>query len=630
MEIANNFGNNVSVTNDNSKKRSSTVILKRKGTADQILGKDNVINKSQFKSEIYDFSKDLKDSVNNNFSDLAKESKVTTVEVPLTSIDKEKLSVNEKNEYEKKIEKVNESAMKKTLDDKNINKEDVQNLTGEKKKDFDKALQENTENIAQKEKMKMKLGERSDITIGNKKGLKEYIADDNTKWLGKKAVNCLGIYKPAKPLISDVGKSIQNLVDPDTAVDVFTGKTAEGEENITFQREITGKVVDKETLDLEKFSKNPDKATPEELKKVEELGNQILREHVTDWLMCNFDTSGNNFVVTTDESNNMVLHGVNKENSFEKILATDAQNMSPKSKPNSDTLYKAVFDKYAKGEINLNIDFMKDKVKEIVEMDNGKYMEQFSDYLNHVREKDPSKYAQTYQNILARKNNLGRDYNNMFTDLINERIKNTEEKNPKEAERLKNTYLNNRDKKLNAFKEKNYTALDYARSRLTKFREEGYSKIGRFGKNGDGVRMMLAAAQLGNQINQIEAEKTMSRKEKDNKIRELTSPKNIQKYANSLKNDERVKALVEAVSNKEVKPSDFKNSKEFIKGMISKHKELAAQRAIKRKEELQKAAEKKRKEEEKKKEKENKKEKEKEKKEEKEKSKDKKGAIKAA
>ena len=76
-----------------------------------------------------------------------------------------------------------------------------------------------------------------------------------------------------------------------------------------------------------------------------------IRDSVTDWLLCNFDTKGENFL----EDDQGRLRGIDKEQSLSFLDHKDAQHMSYRFSPNPNkTLYNSVFELYAQGKLDLD------------------------------------------------------------------------------------------------------------------------------------------------------------------------------------------------------------------------------------------------------------------------------------
>lgn len=277
-----------------------------------------------------------------------------------------------------------------------------------------------------------------EIHLGGTKPMSQYIAADGSQWLAKQAVNCMGYYKIEGALLTEAGAKLQKIVHPKTAVDAFVGRTRK-HGDVSFQRRLQNVEGGPNKLDLFKFSKHPELATRDTIRAVEELGPQILREHTTDWLLCNFDTKGENFIITKEENGPRVLHGIDKEAAFNKILKTEAQTMSRTYKPHANnTLYNVVFSMYANCEINLNLFDVLPQIEKVQSLSDADYMATFKEYLDHVQKTKPDQYQQIYDNILARKIELKKEYARFFSDLVKERCKHL---HPEEAAALRAKYL---------------------------------------------------------------------------------------------------------------------------------------------------------------------------------------------
>lgn len=99
-------------------------------------------------------------------------------------------------------------------------------------------------------------------------------------------------------------------------------------------------------VDLFSWQTNPQDNIPADMKK------EILREHTLDWLLCNFDTKGENFLHRADGH----LCSFDKEASFYKLMDPEAQHMSTEYKPHAnDTLYNTLFTQFAQGNVTLDL-----------------------------------------------------------------------------------------------------------------------------------------------------------------------------------------------------------------------------------------------------------------------------------
>ncbi len=278
-----------------------------------------------------------------------------------------------------------------------------------------------------------------EIFLGGTKPMSEYVASDGSLWLAKQAVNCMGYYKIEGALLTEAGANLQKIIDPATAVDAFVGRTRK-HGDVSFQRRLEHVEGGLGKLDLFKFSKHPELATAETIQAVQELSPQILREHTTDWLLCNFDTKGENFIITKEGDGPRVLHGIDKEAAFNKILKPEAQHMSRTYQPHANnTLYNVVFSMYANAEMDLDLFDVLPQIERMEQMDHRAYMETFRGYLDHMEEKvSEEEFDAIRENIMHRKTNLRQEYEDFFTTLVNERCTKL---HPDEAVALKNRYF---------------------------------------------------------------------------------------------------------------------------------------------------------------------------------------------
>lgn len=298
--------------------------------------------------------------------------------------------------------------------------------------------EEELEELMEKETGEVRMVRDEEVHLGGTKPMSQYIGSDGSRWLAKQAVNCMGYYKIEGALLTAAGANLQKIVHPKTAVDAFVGRTKK-HGDVSFQRRLQHVEGGENKLDLFRFSKHPELASRETVRAVEELGSQILREHTTDWLLCNFDTKGENFIITREGDGPRVLHGIDKEAAFSKILKIDAQTMSRTYKPHANnTLYNVVFSMYADCELDLELFDVLPQIKKVQALSDADYMATFKEYLEHVQKTKPQQYQQIYDNILARKTGLKKEYEIFFTKLVKDRCKHL---HPQEAAALRQKYF---------------------------------------------------------------------------------------------------------------------------------------------------------------------------------------------
>jgi hypothetical protein len=326
---------------------------------------------------------------------------------------------------------------------RHLKKKKGENVTQEQIENYLHDHRDKIETLAQtavdQKLINLKMVSDEEIHLGGTKPMSQYIAADGSKWLAKQAVNCMGFQKVEGALLTAVGANVQRLVDKDTAVDAFVGQTQK-HGIVSFQRRLRNVEGGEHKLDLFKFSKHPELATKETLRDVEALMPQILREHVTDWLLCNFDTKGENFVITRESDGPRVLHGIDKEAAFNKIKSPEAQQMSTTYRPHANnTLYNVVFEKFANAEMNFDLRDVYPYAQKISRMSNDDYMKNFQPYLDHLaKSKKPAEVDSIRQGILAQKTSLLSEYSRFFTELVQRRCANV---HPDEAQQLRQQYF---------------------------------------------------------------------------------------------------------------------------------------------------------------------------------------------
>ena len=301
----------------------------------------------------------------------------------------------------------------------------------------DAQTEEDLHRLMETETIELSMVRDEEIHLGGTKPMSQYIASDGSQWLAKQAVNCMGYYKKEGALLTAAGAQLQKLVDPATAVDAFVGRTDKHGE-VSFQRRLENVEHGEGKLDLFRFSRHPEIASQDTIAAVQELAPQILREHTTDWLLCNFDTKGENFIITND-GQGRVLHGIDKEAAFNKILNPKAQKMSMTYRTHAnETLYNVIFQMYANNDMDFDLMDVLPQIERIERLDDEAYMATYRDYLEHIQAKDPEHFEEIREKILQRKKDLRLEYESFFTDLVTERCKKL---HPDEAADLKRRYF---------------------------------------------------------------------------------------------------------------------------------------------------------------------------------------------
>ena len=148
--------------------------------------------------------------------------------------------------------------------------------------------------------------------------------------------------------------------------------------------------------------------------------NQFLREMVTDYLLCNFDSHGSNFIVCNDG----IIRGIDKEQSFRYIARTDLDFFDINCNPNDEygereLIYHYIFRRYINEKFNINFDILDTYIKNVESISNEDYILIFKDYIESRKEKIDKSYLENL--IISRKINLRKELNNFIIYLENER-----------------------------------------------------------------------------------------------------------------------------------------------------------------------------------------------------------------
>ena len=247
------------------------------------------------------------------------------------------------------------------------------------------------------------------LHIGNTGHMESWTDANGQEWYFKPAQSKSGKPEAFRAYVQEAGYKVQGIVDPDTAVEVGVG-------DLNGKFGAFQKKVDRAGgIDLEAWQKGA--AT--------NLGGdvtaQIQREHVTDWLLGNFDAHGENFI--TDASGRIV--GLDKEQSFRYIKDAVSGKMSYSYHPNSyygevEPLYNTMYRRFAKGEIDLNLQDTLTYIKRVESIPDAEYREIFRDYAEALHGK--GKAAEDLLDaIVERKSTLRETYRTFYGELLKER-----------------------------------------------------------------------------------------------------------------------------------------------------------------------------------------------------------------
>lgn len=233
-----------------------------------------------------------------------------------------------------------------------------------------------------------------------------YHDDDGEEWIFKPGETKNGKKAHYKAYVQEAGYKVQYIVDPETAVPI--GKhTDEAGIFGAIQKKIKGSDIKKELYKLYQ-----DGDLPAELK------SQLQREHVTDWLLANFDAHSRNFVA--DSAGRLV--GVDKDQAFRYLFEKGAQKMSYTYHPNKvygedEPVYNALYRLFAKGEIDLDLNDVLPYIKRVESISSKEYREIFREYAESRKGKGKAA-EELLDAIVARKDGLRETYRTFYEELM--------------------------------------------------------------------------------------------------------------------------------------------------------------------------------------------------------------------
>lgn len=233
------------------------------------------------------------------------------------------------------------------------------------------------------------------------------------QYLFKEATNCIGMYKPEGALVTEAAAALQEKICGPYSIPAYAA-VENGKVLGSFQEKIET-IGGEQQVDLFAWQTDPQDNIPAEMKK------EILREHTLDWLLCNFDTKGENFLHRTDNH----LCSFDKEASFSKLKDGGAQHMSSEYKPHAnDTLYNTLFTQFAQGNVTLDLSASLAQVTKVEQMGREEYLGLFSRMLDQKygpAGPDNTARMEVEEAMWQRKANLREEYRAFYTDLIRRR-----------------------------------------------------------------------------------------------------------------------------------------------------------------------------------------------------------------
>lgn len=245
--------------------------------------------------------------------------------------------------------------------------------------------------------------------LGGTGEMHAYTDAGGNQWLFKPAQSKSGNPETFRAYVQEAGYKVQHIIDPDSAVPVGTGEL--GGKFGAFQKRITN--VDT-GIDFKAWQ-SAGGPLPEG------AAAQFQREHVTDWLLGNFDSHGGNFIM--DDAGRLI--GIDKEQAFKYITKDGAQKMSYSFHPNAgygekEPIYNTIYRRFAKGEIDLDLQDTLAYIKRVEAIPDAEYREIFRSYAEALHGKGKAA-EELLDAIVERKSTIRETYRVFYSDLLTER-----------------------------------------------------------------------------------------------------------------------------------------------------------------------------------------------------------------
>lgn len=249
------------------------------------------------------------------------------------------------------------------------------------------------------------------------------------QYLYKEATNCVGLYKPEGAIITESASQLQRFLRGDNAyIPAYCVRDAKGKVCGSVQKRMEKAQggVDLFAWQAKMDAQDPNDP-PEDLPDVTK--KDLLCEHTLDWILCNFDTKGENFINQPGDH----IVSFDKEASLNKLMDQEAQTMSYTYKPHSnETIYNTIFRAYAEGRITLDLQANQSTIQKMVDMPDFQFLAIFEQTLQVKYSGNQAKIEAARQALLARKHNLRQEYERFYTDLIRERARHVQNPTPEE------------------------------------------------------------------------------------------------------------------------------------------------------------------------------------------------------
>jgi len=245
----------------------------------------------------------------------------------------------------------------------------------------------------------------------------------NKHWIYKPAVRKNSDYsEPFRGIVQECAYQIQNIVDPKSAIVC----------KYVVSNDLHGSVqelipVKEDARDYHEMQNDDDSVfTQDEV-------NQFMREFVTDYLLCNFDSHGRNFITDKDG----IIRGVDKEQSFRYINEPESKKPSITYSPNSERygetepIYNTLFRRYSEGNLDIDFSVINLYMNRVASVDEVSYRKIFEPYCDACSKAFGTDADRMLDTIVDRKNNMYTNIKEFFDELTEIRKNNLEGKKGK-------------------------------------------------------------------------------------------------------------------------------------------------------------------------------------------------------
>jgi len=255
---------------------------------------------------------------------------------------------------------------------------------------------------------------KSSVQLGTGE-MHQYTDAEGKEWIFKPAQGkYTGKAEPFRAHVQEAGYKVQSIVDPDSAVPCTTATldTPNGTKFGAVQLKVENIDHSFNLKEWQNGGANPPK----------EIITQLQRENVTDWLMCNYDSHGGNFIL--DDATGTLI-GVDKEQAFRYIGNAGAKKMSLTFHPNAaygetEPIYNTLYRNFASGDIDIDLNDILPYIKRVEAVPDAAYREIFRDYAESLYGKG-SKAEHLLDEIVFRKQNLRSTFETFYGDILTQR-----------------------------------------------------------------------------------------------------------------------------------------------------------------------------------------------------------------